>query len=361
MVGGSRRGVNPVSTVCPPCVYGHGSTRSRRRASRDRCDRVSAARDTKDDVTIESLAEGVLARDQRALARAITVVENGSPEGPALIAKLFGRTGRAQIVGVTGAPGVGKSTLVDAMTAEWRRRQRTVGILAVDPTSPFSGGAVLGDRIRMQSHSGDLGVYVRSMASRGHLGGLAQATNDATVILDAAGTDIVIVETVGVGQGEVDIVRTADVSIVVMVPGTGDDVQAIKAGIMEIADIFVVNKADREGADRAVSEIEAALMLQEFGAEDWRPPVLKTEAVRGTGVSTLLDTVEQFGERHEHDRDRLRVRAEVRLRDTLSRQLIARLEQRDDTRAALEDAVERIARRDVDPYTAAAEILERAQ
>ena len=181
MVGGSRPGVNR-----------HVQTRSLRTAAWDRCDRVSAARDTKDDVTIESLAEGVLARDQRALARAITVVENGSPEGPALIAALFGRTGRARIVGVTGAPGVGKSTLVDVMTAEWRRRQRTVGILAVDPTSPFSGGAVLGDRIRMQSHSGDSGVYVRSMASRGHLGGLAQATNDATVILDAAGTDVVI-------------------------------------------------------------------------------------------------------------------------------------------------------------------------
>ena len=328
--------------------------------ARDRCDRVSAARDTKDDVTTESLAEGILARDHRAIARAITLVENGSPEGTILIRELFGRSGRAQIIGVTGAPGVGKSTLVDRMTTEWRRRQRTVGILAIDPTSPFSGGAVLGDRIRMQSHSGDSGVYVRSMASRGHLGGLSQATNDATVILDAAGLDVVIVETVGVGQGEVDIVRTADVSIVVMVPGTGDDVQAIKAGIMEIADIFVVNKADRDGADRAVSEIEAALMLHAYGAGEWRPPVLKTEATRGTGVTALLDAVEQFGERHERDRDRLRVRAEVRLRETLSRQFIARLERRDDTRAALQDAVERIVRRDVDPYTAATEIMERA-
>ena len=311
-------------------------------------------------MTIESLAEGVIARDQRAMARAITLVENVSPEGATLIGRLFGRSGGAKIIGVTGAPGVGKSTLVDGMTTEWRRRNRTVGILAVDPTSPFSGGAVLGDRIRMQSHAGDSGVYVRSMATRGHLGGLAQATNDAAVILDAAGTDVVIVETVGVGQGEVDIVRTADVSIVVMVPGAGDDVQAIKAGIMEIADIFVVNKADREGADRAVSEIEAALMLHEYADGDWRPPVLKTEAARSTGVNALLDAVEQFVECHEHDRDRLRVRAEVRLRETLSGQLIASLERRDDTRAALEDAVERIARRDIDPYTAAAEIMERA-
>ena len=317
--------------------------------------------DTRDDVTTESLARDVFARDQRAMARAISLIENGSPEGVTLIGRLFGRSGRARIIGVTGAPGVGKSTLVDCMTTEWRRRQRTVGILAVDPTSPFSGGAILGDRIRMQSHTGDTGVYVRSMASRGHLGGLAQATNDATVILDAAGSDVVIVETLGVGQGEVDIVRTADVSIVVMVPGTGDDVQAIKAGIMEIADFFVLNKADREGADRAVSEIEAALMLQEYADGDWQPPVLKTEAARCTGVTELLDAVEQFGERHEHDSDRLRVRAEVRLRDTLGRQLIARLERRDDTRAALEDAVDRIARREVDPYTAAAEIMERAQ
>ena len=315
---------------------------------------------TKDDVTTDSLAEGVLARDQRAIARAITLVENGSTEGPMLVRGLFSRGGRAQIIGVTGAPGVGKSTLVDCMTTEWRRRQRTVGILAIDPTSPFSGGAVLGDRIRMQSHAGDPGVYVRSMASRGHLGGLAQATNDATVILDAGGHDLVIVETVGVGQGEVDIVRTADVSIVVMVPGAGDDVQAIKAGIMEIADIFVVNKADREGADRAVSEIEAVLMLHAYGAAEWRPPVLKTEASRGTGVTALLDAVEMFGERHDHESDRMRARAEVRLRETLSRQFIARLERHDDTRAVLEDAVERIARRDVDPYTAAAEIMERA-
>jgi len=324
----------------------------------DRCDRVSAARDTKDNVTTESLADGILTRDQLAIARAITLVENGSLEGPLLIRGLFGQSGRAQIIGVTGAPGVGKSTLVDCMTTEWRRRERTVGILAIDPTSPFSGGAVLGDRIRMQSHSGDSGVYVRSMASRGHLGGLAQATNDATVILDAAGFDVVIVETVGVGQGEVDIVRTADVSIVVMVPGTGDDVQAIKAGIMEIADIFVMNKADRDGAERAVSEIEAALMLQTLGADEWRPPVLKIEAARGIGVNALLDTVETFVERHEQDRDRLRARAEVCLRETLSRQYLARLERHDDTRAALENAVERIASRDIDPYTAAAEIME---
>ena len=327
---------------------------------RDRYDTVSAALDTKDNVTTESLAEGILARDQRAIARGITLVENGSTEGSMLIRGLFGRGGRAQIVGVTGAPGVGKSTLVDCLTSEWRRRRRTVGILAIDPSSPFSGGAVLGDRIRMQSHAGDSGVYVRSMASRGHLGGLAQATNDATVILDAAGHDVVIVETVGVGQGEVDIARTADVSIVVMVPGAGDDVQAIKAGIMEIADIFVVNKADRDGVDRAVSEIEAVLMLQAYEEGEWRPPVFKTEAARGTGVTALLDAVEMFAERHDHEGDRMRSRAEVRLREALSHQFVSRLERHEEIRAAIEDAVQRITRRDVDPYTAAAEIMERS-
>lgn len=327
---------------------------------RDRYDTVSAALDAKDNVTTESLAEGILARDQRAIARGITLVENGSTEGSMLIRSLFGRGGRAQIIGVTGAPGVGKSTLVDCLTSEWRRRRKTVGILAIDPTSPFSGGAVLGDRIRMQSHAGDSGVYVRSMASRGHLGGLAQATNDATVILDAAGHDVVIVETVGVGQGEVDIVRTADVSIVVMVPGAGDDVQAIKAGIMEIADIFVVNKADRDGADRAVSEIEAVLMLQAYEEGEWRPPVFKTEAAHGKGVTALLDAAEMFAERHDDDGDRMRSRAEVRLREALSRQFISRLERQEEVRAAIEEAVERITRRDVDPHTAAAEIMERS-
>ena len=329
-------------------------------AGRNLYDTVSAALGTKDNVTTESLAEGILARDQRAIARGITLVENGSTEGLMLIRGLFGRGGRAQIVGVTGAPGVGKSTLVDCLTSEWRRRRRTVGILAIDPTSPFSGGAVLGDRIRMQSHAGDSGVYVRSMASRGHLGGLAQATNDATVILDAAGHDVVIVETVGVGQGEVDIARTADVSIVVMVPGAGDDVQAIKAGIMEIADIFVMNKADRDGADRAVSEIEAVMMLQAYEEGEWRPPVFKTEAAHGTGVTALLDAVEMFAERHDHDGDRMRSRAEVRLREALSHQFVSRLERHEEIRAAIEEAVQRITRRDVDPHTAAAEIMERS-
>ena len=218
------------------------------------------------------------------IARAISLVEDDAGGGAALIGRLYPHTGRAYLIGVTGAPGAGKSTLVDRLITEARRAGLTVGVLAVDPTSPFTGGAILGDRVRMSAHAGDAGVFVRSMATRGHLGGLAAATSDAALVLDAAGKDVVIIETVGVGQDEVDIVRTADVSIVVLVPGTGDDVQAIKAGIMEIADIFVVNKADREGADQVVQSVTANLSLQTFAAGEWRPPMLKTEATTGVGV-----------------------------------------------------------------------------
>src|SRR5688572_30032638 len=200
----------------------------------------------------------------RALARAISLVEDETPEGAALIARIHARTGRAYLVGVTGPPGSGKSTLVDRLIAEIRRAGLTVGVIAVDPTSPFTGGAILGDRVRMNAHAGDDGVFIRSTATRGHLGGLARATSDAALLLDADGKDLVIIETVGDGRDEVDIVRPADIAILLLVAGTGDDVQAIKAGIMEIADIFVVNEADRDGADGVVQSIAANLTLQAF-------------------------------------------------------------------------------------------------
>ncbi len=305
------------------------------------------------------LADRVLAGEQRALARAISLVENDPAAAPALMRRLFGRTGQARVIGVTGAPGVGKSTLVDGLAAEYRRLDRTVGILAVDPSSPFSGGAILGDRIRMQRHTLDDGVYVRSLATHGHLGGVSHATSDAALILDAAGRDVVLIETVGVGQGEVDIARTADVSIVVTIPDAGDDVQAMKAGIMEIADVFVVNKADRPGADRTAGEIEAMLALREFDAGAWRPPVLKTRAATGGGVAAVIDAVQQFAAAHGGSRGRRRARARFRLTGLLQRSFIDRLERREDTRALLADAVDRIAAGALDPYAAADDIMER--
>ena len=309
----------------------------------------------------EGLADRVLAGDPRALARAISLVENDPGRTPALMRRLFGRTGRARLIGVTGAPGVGKSTLVDRLAAEYRRLDRTVGILAIDPSSPFSGGALLGDRIRMQRHTLDDGVYVRSMATHGHLGGVSHATGDAALILDAAGCDVVLIETVGVGQAEVDVARTADVAVVVTIPGAGDDVQAMKAGVMEIADLFVVNKADRPGAERTAAEIEAMLALREFEEGVWRPPVLKTRAAAGEGVPAVVEAVARFeGERRDVEARR-RERARLRLTALLQRTFIERLERRDETRRLIADAVDRIAAGALDPYAAAAGILEQEQ
>ena len=305
------------------------------------------------------LADRVLAGDQRAIARAISLVENDPDVAAVLMPRLAGRIGKARVIGVTGAPGVGKSTLVDRLAAEYRRLDRTVGILAVDPTSPFSGGAILGDRVRMHRHVLDDGVYVRSMATHGHLGGLSHATSDAVLILDAAGRDVVLIETAGVGQAEVDICRTADVSILVTIPDAGDGVQAMKAGIMEIADVFVVNKADRPGADRAAAEIEEMLSIREFDKGAWRPPVLKTRAATGDGVPALVEAVARFdgqgGDRH----GRRRARARFRLTELLREQFVERLERQDATRKLLDDAVERMAAGQIDPYAAAAEIMER--
>jgi LAO/AO transport system kinase len=227
------------------------------------------------------------------LARAITAVENQTRESREILKTLFPYTGKARIIGITGAPGAGKSTLVDQLAGEYRRQQRTIGIVAVDPTSPFSGGAILGDRIRMQAHHADPGIYIRSMATRGSLGGLAATTADVATVLDAAGRDLVLIETVGVGQDEVDIVRLADITVVIVVPGMGDDVQTIKAGIMEIADIFVINKSDREGAERVEREIRAMQSLA--GKKDsWNPPIVKTVASEGLGTTELAKAIAEF-------------------------------------------------------------------
>jgi LAO/AO transport system kinase len=236
--------------------------------------------------------------DARALARAISTVENRAAGWSELLKALFPHTGKARVIGITGAPGAGKSTLVDQLAKHYRKENRSIGIIAVDPTSPYTGGAILGDRIRMQDHYGDPGIYIRSMATRGSLGGLARATADAATVLDASGRDLVMIETVGVGQDEIDIVRLADVTVVILVPGMGDDVQTIKAGIMEIADIFVINKSDREGAERVEREIRAlqSLAPRKLGTINhlWTPPIVKTVASDGVGTAELAEAIADY-------------------------------------------------------------------
>jgi GTPase len=304
------------------------------------------------------LADHVIARDPRAVARAISLIENESPDAADLVRRIYPRTGHAYLIGVTGPPGAGKSTLVDRVIAEFRRAGKTVGVLAVDPTSPYTGGAILGDRVRMQTHAQDEGVFIRSMATRGHLGGLARTTADAAMVLDAAGCDVVMIETVGVGQDEVDIVRTADIAIVVLVPGAGDDVQALKAGIMEIADIFVVNKADREGADRAAATIEAMLAFDERSADAWHPPVIRTEATSGRGVTDVMTAIDRFQSASTASLgERRRARVAWRLRETLGRQFVQQVETDVLAGGEFDQLVQRIADREIDPYSAVASVL----
>jgi len=242
-----------------------------------------------------SWVDRIRAGDARALARAITAVENRAPGSFALLKALFPHTGHARVIGLTGAPGSGKSTLVDQLAKEYRKQDKTIGIIAVDPTSPYTGGAILGDRIRMQSHHADPGIYIRSMATRGSLGGLAGTTSDVATVLDASGRDLVLIETVGVGQDEVDIVRLAEVTVVILVPGMGDDVQTIKAGIMEIADVFVINKCDREGAERVEREIRAMQSIA-VRADNWTPPIVKTVASEGQGIGELAKAIASYQE-----------------------------------------------------------------
>ncbi|MCU1229610.1 MAG: hypothetical protein JWO97_2494, partial [Acidobacteria bacterium] len=268
---------------------------------------------------LQSLADAILAGRYRALARAITMIERDDSQIDRLLASLYPATGRARILGVTGSPGAGKSTLVASMTKYYRKQHKRVAIIAVDPTSPFTGGAILGDRIRMSDLYTDRGVFIRSMATRGFLGGLAKATNDVVDLLDAAGFDLVIVETVGVGQDEVEVIRTVQTNMVVLVPGMGDDIQAIKAGIMEIGDVFVVNKADRPGADKTVTEVTMMMSLvEEHG--DWIPPIVKTVASKAQGIEELDAAIEthfaylkKSGELDRRNRERVRIRIETLL------------------------------------------------
>ncbi len=239
-----------------------------------------------------SLAERILAGDIRAAARLMRNIDDNLPSSRTELQDLFSHTGNAFLIGVTGPPGAGKSTLVDQITAAYRKRGKRVGVVAIDPTSPFTGGAILGDRIRMNRHADDEGVFIRSLATRGHMGGLSRSTADVANVMDAMGMDVVIIETVGVGQDEVDIVRLAHTTLVVMVPGMGDDIQAIKAGILEIGDLFVVNKADRDGADKTARELSMMLEMNMYPEGSWKPPVLRTEAQRNVGVEELVQEME---------------------------------------------------------------------
>jgi LAO/AO transport system kinase len=305
------------------------------------------------------LANALLSGNRRALARGITTVETGGAPARELLSAVYARTGRAHIVGITGAPGAGKSTLVNALALHWRRAGKTIGIIAVDPTSPFSGGAILGDRIRMQPLGGDLGIFIRSMASRGRLGGIARATGDAIDLLDAAGFEIVLVETVGAGQSEVEIASSAHTTMVIEVPGMGDDVQAIKAGILEIADIFVINKADRPDADATMRQLRAMLHLGGAPRDDWEPPILAAVAMRAEGIEAIAAAVE----RHlEHLRATGQKAAREQARAAREFQLIVQETALERMRSRLADAdwdalVTRIAAREIDPYSAAQEML----
>jgi LAO/AO transport system kinase len=303
-------------------------------------------------------AEEILGGDRRAIARAISAVENGEAAGTELLKLLFPKTGQAYVVGVTGSPGAGKSTLVEKLAADYRTAGVRVGIIAVDPTSPFSGGAILGDRIRMQALSADDGVYIRSMATRGHLGGLAPAVQDVVAILDAAGCQVILVETVGVGQDEVEIARHADVTVLLLVPGMGDDVQTFKAGVMEIADLYVVNKSDRPEADRVEQEVTAMLGMSQR-RDDWKPPVLKTVATTGEGIGNLREALERFrnfGQQDVHQLARRRDQWRGRLLELLRQNLFeSALSELDD--AALNTCVEDILAQRRDPHTLAEQLV----
>jgi len=314
-------------------------------------------------IDIAELTEAILAGRYRALGRAISLIERDDPLTDRLLAAIYPATGRARILGITGSPGAGKSTLVASMAKFYRKQGKRVGIVAVDPTSPFTGGAILGDRIRMTDLYTDRGVFIRSMATRGFLGGLARATNDVVDVLDASGFDIVLVETVGVGQDEVEVVRTVQTNMVVLVPGMGDDIQAIKAGIMEIGDVFVVNKADRPGADKTVTEVTMMMSLvEEHG--DWVPPIVKTVAQKAQGIPELDEAIVQHlhylqssGELDRRNRERVRIRIETQLKEKFMERLIGGTI----TREAYEQLLDDVLHKKNNPHDAADGLLARVR
>lgn len=310
---------------------------------------------------VVQLIDRVRSGDVRALARAISLVENDAPLAADILAACFPHSGRALRIGVTGSPGAGKSTIVDKLARHYRANDISVGVIAVDPTSPFTGGAILGDRIRMQENLSDPGFYVRSMATRGSLGGLARATADVASVIEASGKDVILIETVGVGQDEIDIVRLSDVTIVVLVPGMGDDVQSLKAGIMEIADLFVVNKADREGADRVEKEVRAMQSLAS-GHGSWVPPVVKTIASTGEGIDRLTETIEQMKQWLAVD-GRLEARRKVywreRITEMMRHALMRQVREHGLSDAELEAHAARVAGKQENPYRLVPELVAR--
>lgn len=343
--------------------------------------------------TAQALAEGVLAGDVRRASRLMRLIDDQAPLATDALKRLFPHTGRAWIIGVTGSPGAGKSTLTDRLITAYRAQGKTVGVIAVDPTSPFTGGAILGDRIRMQGHATDPGVFIRSLATRGNLGGLSRATGDCLHVMDAMGREVIIVETVGVGQDEIDIAQLAHTTVVVLVPGMGDDIQAIKAGILEVADVFVVNKADLDGADRVVRELRSNLELRHAikappmdhdthhrmvrakaegkpveapkGPVEWEPPIQKVVAAKGTGVDELVAAIANHqkhlvdtGEKAKREQTRAMTQFLTLLRDRLLRAGLDRLERE---RGKLTDVAQRIAAREADPYVLAEELANAAR
>jgi len=307
---------------------------------------------------ILQLVNGVKKGDKRSIARTISIIENNQPEAQKIISLLYPKTGKAHILGITGPPGAGKSTLIEKLVKELRNRGKTVGVVAVDPTSPFSGGAFLGDRVRMQDLSLDPGVYIRSMATRNNPGGLAKATKDAARVLDASGKEVVIVETVGAGQSEVEVVKVAHTILVVQAPGLGDDIQAIKAGQMEIGDIFVVNKGDRENADKAVSDIEAMLEMA-TEKKGWKPPVVKTSALTGEGIAELIECIEEHrkhlktGAIDEWRKERIEDELIEALKQKITGSIVSELKQKGEWNKL----TQKILSRETDPYSAADKLL----